>query len=118
MKVLNILFVLISLVFAYLQFNDPDPFIWVPLYLIPAIIAAMAVFGRYNKALIWIGIILFTGCCLYEIPYLVEWLSQHREDNLLHDMQDDKPWIEHSREFGGLFIALMMILLVRRQSVN
>ena len=118
MKVLNILFALTGLVFAYLQFNDPDPYIWVPIYLLVALIAGMAAFGKFNKLLIWIAIIIFTASCLYEIPYLVEWLSQHNEDNLLHDMQDDKPWIEHSREFGGLFISLMMILIIRKQSVK
>ncbi|NNM15716.1 MAG: hypothetical protein HKO56_03570 [Bacteroidia bacterium] len=118
MKILNILFALIALVFAYLQFNDPDPYIWVPIYLLVALIAAMASFGKYNKILIWVGIILFTGCCLYEIPHVVEWLTEHKDDSLLKDMQDDKPWIEHSREFGGLLISLIMLLIIRKQSVN
>ena len=118
MKVLYVLFTLIAIVFAYLQFNDPDPYIWVPIYLLVALIAGMASLGKYNKLLIWITIILFIGCCLYEMPYLIEWLSQHREDNLLHDMQDDKPWVEHSREFGGLFICLIMLLIIKRQSLK
>jgi hypothetical protein len=118
MKILNALFAVIAIVFAYFQFNDPDPYIWVPLYLLVALIAVMAMFRTYNKILIWVGIIIFTLSCLYEIPHLIEWLSQHREDNLIHDMQDDKPWIEHSREFGGLFICLIMLLLIRKQSVK
>ena len=34
---------------AYLQFNDPDPIIWVPLYLVPALLTAVPVIGKAGR---------------------------------------------------------------------
>ena len=42
MRVFNGLMALLLLLFAVVQYNDPDFFIWMPIYLVPAIWAGIA----------------------------------------------------------------------------
>lgn len=113
-KILYVLFALISAVFAYLQLNDPDPFIWVPIYGLITLIALLGLMGKKIPTLIWLGIIVFAGGMIYKIPGVYEWLSAHSGDDIIKDMQPEKPWIENSREFGGLLIGLLMLLSMRK----
>ena len=38
MKKLNIIFAVVFALFAILQYNDPDPYLWIPIYGYAAII--------------------------------------------------------------------------------
>ncbi|MEY4919290.1 MAG: hypothetical protein RLZZ431_472, partial [Bacteroidota bacterium] len=38
MKFFNIFFCIVFILFAVVQYNDPDPFLWVPIYLYPALL--------------------------------------------------------------------------------
>ncbi len=44
MRFVNGLIALMLLLFAAVQYNDPDFYLWIPIYLIPAILAAIAAF--------------------------------------------------------------------------
>lgn len=57
MRYLALVFVVIYLFFAYLQFNDPDPIWWVTLYLVPAYVSYNAFKKNYNIELL----IVITG---------------------------------------------------------
>jgi hypothetical protein len=52
MRYFALVFVVIYLFFAYLQFNDPDPIWWSTLYLIPAYISYNAFKRNYNIELL------------------------------------------------------------------
>lgn len=45
MRVVSGLLALILIFFAYLQIDDPDPYIWIPIYLLGALWPAIAAFG-------------------------------------------------------------------------
>ena len=49
MKIFNFFFVIVFIVFAALQYNDPDPYIWVPLYLYAALLCWLATKKKFNK---------------------------------------------------------------------
>ncbi|ALO26544.1 transmembrane 220 family protein [Leptospira borgpetersenii] len=58
MKFFSIVTILIWLVFAGLQWNDPDPWLWIPLYL--SVVALYAGFLIYSeKTELWLGASLF-----------------------------------------------------------
>ncbi len=58
MKIFSTLAILIWLVFAGLQWNDPDPWLWIPLYM--SIVALYAGFLIYpKKTAFWLGTSLF-----------------------------------------------------------
>ena len=60
MKLFNYLFVLIFILFAAVQYNDPDPYLWIPIYIYVAFIcwkASKEIFYQ-TATLIGIGVYL------------------------------------------------------------
>ncbi|WP_082761033.1 transmembrane 220 family protein [Leptospira alstonii] len=54
MKIFSTLAILIWLVFAGLQWNDPDPWLWIPLYM--SVVVLYAGFLMYpGKTKLWLG---------------------------------------------------------------
>ena len=45
--VINVIFCLAFIYFAYLNLNDVDPWLWVPIYLCAAACCGLVVFGFY-----------------------------------------------------------------------
>ena len=39
---------------------------------------------------------------------VISWATEHHFDSLTHSMMASTPWIENTREFGGLFIMLVV----------
>ena len=114
MKVFNIFFVVIFVLFAGLQYNDPDPYIWVPIYLYAATLCYFAAKSRfYPKAyLIGIGIyLIYAGFLFFTKDGVMDWVNEHNAENLVQTMKAEKPWIEDTREFGGLIILIVVMLV-------
>ena len=122
MKRVNIFLSVIFFLFALLQYNDPDPYLWIPIYLFAAFLCWQASRGKFQASLYIIGMLV----CLVYGTYLffdkngvLAWANEHAAESLVHSMKADKPWIEESREFGGLlivFIALLFNYIVLRKS--
>ena len=52
---------------------------------------------------------------------VISWAIDHNFDSLTHSMLASAPWIENTREFGGLFIMLVVCsinLYVSRQQLS
>lgn len=114
-KVINVVLTLLFALFAYFQVNDPDAISWVFLYGYVAIMAGIAVFGRYNLAFLIPGVIIFTLYFLYLTPSIIDWLVSN--DSLVGvEMTDEKPYIEKTREAFGLFMALSALVFILLQS--
>ncbi|WP_395805537.1 transmembrane 220 family protein [Daejeonella sp.] len=47
MKIFNLVFCLLFIVSAGLQYNDPDPYLWITIYLIGALISFKAFQGIF-----------------------------------------------------------------------
>ena len=106
-RISNLILALLFVLFAYFQLNDPDPILWVLIYSYVAVIGFLAFAEKFYKWLIIAGLVLFSAGVLYLLPSVYNWLSNHSEVSLLYGMAADKPYIEESRECGGLFIALL-----------
>ena len=105
-KIISFLLFLLYALFAYFQLNDPDPVLWVILYGIVALFSLTRVFGYYNLKLV-IGMMIVLGIySLIYVPGVIEWLGQPNKEELFGAMYKDKMYIEESREFIGLMIAL------------
>jgi len=109
MKSFNLLFTFLFVLFAGLQYNDPDPLLWIPIYLFAAFLCWKAYKGIYHKRLMWLGLGLYG---LYAVYLLLDkngvlsWASEHAAESLVTSMKAEKPWIEETREFGGLLILM------------
>lgn len=114
MKIVNIFFCIVFLIFAGLQYNDPDPYLWIPIYLYAAILCALAVKNKFYPIAYWIGIIAYGLYALYEFfgkDGVFEWMQKHHAENIAHTMKAETPWIEETREFFGLIILIAVLLL-------
>jgi Transmembrane family 220, helix len=114
MKVFNIFFCITFIVFAALQYNDPDPYVWVPIYMYTAVLCWLAARGRcYTKAYL-LGIIIYAAYAVYKIfdsNGLLDWIGKHHAENIAGTMKAEQPWIEESREFFGLLILIAVLAI-------
>lgn len=109
MRILNYVFAVIFFVMAGLQFNDPDPVYWVAVYSGTALIALSKALGRYSEfwAAITIGGVV--AGLIYALPGVLNFIDFGSIDELSGAMTSSKPYIESTREFGGLLIALIVL---------
>ena len=109
--VLSILFVML-LGFVLVQYNDPDPIIWMPLYGWGAALVLMGLLGRYNRWLIWISMALYFTMASFYLPSMLEWIDKEHGRNLMQKMDGSKMYIEETREFGGLIIVFLVMVVL------
>ena len=109
MKILNIFLVTLFVLSALVQYNDPDPYIWVPIYLFPAAVSFYAIKGKYNKTVILIGLIPTTLFMISYIPDFMNWIKMG-EPSIVETMKAEKPYVELTREFGGLVICVAALV--------
>jgi hypothetical protein len=106
--ILNIIFCLAFLSFAYVNLNDKDAWIWVSIYGFAAILCGLAAFGK-NYPLVYLAFIafyLFYGVALFFAKDGVrDWIVKYNRPSIVESMQATKPYIEKTREFFGLLIV-------------
>lgn len=114
MKVFNIVWCVLFIIFAALQYNDPDPYIWMPIYLYGAWFCWQASRKRFFFKAYWAGIAVYLGYALFLIftaNGVIDWITVHHEENIVQTMKAEKPWIEQTRECGGLLILIVVFLV-------
>lgn len=114
MKVFNLIFIVLFVLFAALQYNDPDPYIWVPLYLYAAWLCYRSLQRKYNPFLFGIGLTVYGLYAAYLIvgkTGVLSWWTEHEAENIAQSMKATKPWIEETREFFGLAIVITVVLV-------
>lgn len=114
MKIFNIVFVILFIIFAALQYNDPDPYIWVPIYLYSAFFCYMAARKKFYPVGYAIGIFIYLAYAVYKIfdrNGLIDWFEYHHAESLVESMKAEKPWIEEVREFFGLLICVAVLAI-------
>lgn len=113
-RIFNLVFSLLFLLSAVLQYNDPDPYLWIPIYLYGAVLSFLAFRNRYFPKLYLAGIAVYGVYAIYLFftnDGVLDWINQHDAENIAQSMKATRPWIEDAREFFGLVI-LMMVLSV------
>lgn len=114
MKIFNLFFCLVFIAFAALQYNDPDPYLWIPIYLYAAVLCWQAFRGKFYPAAYITGIALYVAYAMYKVfekNGVIDWAEKHNAESLVQSMKADKPWIEDTREFGGLVILIVVLAI-------
>lgn len=114
MKIFNLIFCILFVLFAALQYNDPDPYIWIPLYLYSAGLCFFAARGRYYTKGYIAGLAVFSLYAVYlffDKTGVLTWASEHNAENIAEGMKATKPWIEETREFFGLLIMIIVLAI-------
>lgn len=123
MKIFNLVFALLFVISAALQYNDPDPYLWIPIYMYAAVLCFLAFRGKYYPVAYLVGIAGYTIYAIYLFftdNGVVDWVSKHEAESLTQSMKASSPWIEDTREFFGLCILALVLLInwlaVKRRS--
>ena len=114
MKILNVFFAVIFVVSAGLQYNDPDPLVWIAIYLYAAILCFFAARGKYYPNAYLLGMVVYLAYASYlffDKDGVLSWANEHNAESLVTTMKAEKPWIEETREFGGLLILFVALLI-------
>ncbi len=108
--IVNIFLALIFLLFAFVQLNDPDPVIWFSIYLLTAVLCALSIFRKIPLALLYgFGLVLLFYSATH-LEYALEWMMSDNKGELFGEMQEDKYYLEGTREFLGLLIAIFAVI--------
>jgi len=113
MKIVNLVFCIIFIFFAALQYNDPDPYVWMPIYLYAAALCWFAFRGRYFPWAYLLGIAVYAVYAIYKFfdeNGVWDWITKHHAANIAGTMKAEQPWIEETREFFGLVILIVVLL--------
>lgn len=113
MRFINIIFIVIFILSAALQYNDPDPYIWIPLYLYAALVCYLSIINKHAPILYYAGLLVYVGYAIFlffDRDGVLSWATEHDSENLVQSMKATKPWIEETREFGGLLICVAALL--------
>lgn len=112
--IINAIFCLSFLGFAYLNFNDIDWYLWVPIYAAVAVCCGLACFGIYYPRIYMFltGFYLVYAVKLFFAKDGVrDWIVKYRRPSLVETMQAEKPFIEMTREFFGLLIISAALII-------
>ena len=115
-KLINWIVCVVFLLFAFVQLNDPDPYVWVAIYGLIAIFFAVSNFRNIPKIIIQVLIIGLVLFALYHVGYFYEWLLSNNKSELFGDMIYDKLYVEGTREFMGLVIASGALVYLLKKS--
>ncbi len=108
MRITNIILPALFTVFAIVQYNDPDPWLWIAIYLFMALMSGLAAASIFPSWVLRGGII---GCLIglaMLLPDFIDWLSTGAE-SITQSMKAEKPHIELTREFLGLLICAITL---------
>jgi Transmembrane family 220, helix len=112
MKIINAVLALMFMAFAFVQVNDPDPILWILIYGAMAAISAMAIFEFYKPKVM---LLMAVGYLVYGVllfPGMMEWFRSSDRSLLFDDIAKMQyPYIEEAREFLGLGICLIVLVL-------
>ena len=114
MKIFNIFFCFVFIVFAALQYNDPDPYVWMPIYLYSALMCWLAFRNKFYPTAYLVGIAVYAVYAIYKVfdhNGLIDWMTKHDSENIAETMKAEKPWVEETREFFGLVILIIVLMI-------
>jgi len=114
MKIFNSVFMFLFFVSAALQFNDPDPILWILIYSFGAFICYSSLRQWAYPRLILYSVFVFAIYATYlffDKNGVLTWISKHQAENIAESMKASSPWIEETREFFGLMILIFVFLI-------
>src|SRR5690606_4806590 len=93
---------LVCVIGALVQINDPDPLVWISIYLVAAFLSGYVALGRYPMIPLGIATVLcLIGSIYYFPPSVGDWIAQEWEQQDLTMKTMD---MEEARESLGLLL--------------
>lgn len=106
MKYIHFTVAILFLLFGVVQYNDPDFFIWIPIYLFVSFVAFASFKGLRLPVITGVVLVMLGIWLSTYIPTCVTWM-QDGMPSVTGTMKAESPYIEHVREFGGLLVSFI-----------
>ena len=107
LTILDAIFCVSFILFAYVNLNDKDAWVWVPIYMLAAVCCGLAVFELYYPTAYLMAItryLIYAVYLFFDKDGVKDWITVYGKPSLVESMQAKKPYIEKAREFFGLLI--------------
>lgn len=117
-RTIHIILAILFFLFAAVQYNDPDPLLWMLIYGSVGLIALLKAYLNqinYNPLILTL-IVILSLYSLFYVPTFIDFIGNPDKADLIGKMKVNKPWIEGTREFLGLLIASGALLYMRKKS--
>lgn len=112
--IFNSLFLLAYVASALVQFNDPDPWAWVAIYLAAA---GMCIAWLRRRLPRWYPAVLVVTCLLWMGSLLPSVVGQVSPSELFESISMKTRSVEEAREIGGLaLVAVWAAVLMHRRA--
>ena len=86
MKILHFTLALLFLAFTIVQFNDPDPVLWIMIYGSMVAVCVMAVYKLYYPKVMILQAILYIIYCILLWPGVSTWFASDDKAMLFDDL--------------------------------
>jgi len=118
MKITNIVLTLALLSFAAVQYNDPDAFIWIMIYVSTAFLTGATLVNKYHTTITQLLMFILSINLFLLLPDFSHAVANYNPNTVL------SPNVTHTaniqteifKEVGGLIICLLVLTFVFWQS--
>ena len=107
LSILNGIFCIAFALFAYVNLNDKDSWLWIPIYMVASICCGLAAFGKFYPVVYLVAIafyLIYAIQLFFATDGVRDWIIKYNKPSIAESMQATKPYIEKTREFFGLLI--------------
>ena len=104
---------LLFILFAVVQYNDPDPWLWMISYAVVGGLALWDIKAQLPKQLLIVLIIVYVVATAFYIPLMLDWVADGMP-SIVGEMKATSPHIEWMREFLGLVMCLAALIWLYR----
>jgi asparagine N-glycosylation enzyme membrane subunit Stt3 len=114
-KIIYFLLASLFFLFALVQWNDPDPLIWILFYGVMSLIyilLAIKIKFAFHLAIVMSIICLVSMAVI--LPDIFQWIKDGMP-SIVQSMKATIPTIEYTREFLGLLLSLLACVWVIRK---
>jgi hypothetical protein len=121
LSILNAIFCIAFILFAYVNLNDNDSWLWVPIYMVASICCGFAIFNYFYPTVYLLAIsfyLIYAIILFFAKDGVRDWITKYRTPSLVESMQATKPYIEKTREFFGLLIISAALAINYFVAVN
>jgi len=114
-KVIAGILATVFMLFALVQYNDPDGWKWILAYILPAILFGARMLEFHSAKAGRILLITYGCIALLYIPAFLEWVV-NGFPSIVESMKAERPYVEFIREFLGLGIIIASLIYYLKSS--
>lgn len=110
MHITNYILTILFLFFAAVQYNDPDPIIWILIYTYASLMCLLAAKGKYYKAFLLAGIVVSFVWSMTLVASILVALNGYGAGPIFSLSMVKNREVEEARESLGLLIVFSVLV--------